>query len=86
MHHVCQARKVEPNARALWQALQHDDTLAAATARLLLFTDPKRLPPAGAAEEAWALYMRVWRPGKPHPQTWAGFYRAALAAVPGIAA
>jgi hypothetical protein len=86
MHHVCQVRKVEPNARALWQALQHDDTLAAATARLLLFTDPKRLPSMGATDEAWALYMRVWRPGKPHPQTWAGFHQAARAFVSEMAA
>jgi hypothetical protein len=67
----------------LWQALQTDDTLAAATARLLLFTDPKRLPPVDAPDEAWSLYMRTWRPGKPHLHTWAEFHRLARAVVAG---
>ena len=39
------------------------------------------LPALGQAQEAWDLYARVWRPGKPHPQTWEAIYAQALAAV-----
>jgi polar amino acid transport system substrate-binding protein len=36
----------------VWRVLQLDDVLAAAAARLLLFTDPRRLPALGALERA----------------------------------
>lgn len=78
MHRVCAAREVKFTAQGVWDAIQHDDVLAAAAARLLLFTDPKRLPALGDEKGAWALYMRVWRPGKPHPQTWPGLYAEAM--------
>lgn len=78
MHRVCVAREVKFTAQGVWDAIQHDDVLAAAAARLLLFTDPKRLPALGDEKGAWALYMRVWRPGKPHPQTWPGLYAEAM--------
>lgn len=80
MHSVCLARGVEPTPAALWRALAHDDVLAAAAARLLLFTDPQRLPAIGDADGAWALYLRVWRPGKPHRGTWAALYADAVQA------
>ncbi len=57
------------------------DVLAAGVARLLLWTDPKALPPVGDADAGWALYLRTWRPGKPHPQTWPDLYRQAAAQV-----
>ncbi len=78
---VCKARGVAFNATALWNAIEHDDVLAAAAARLLLFTDPRRLPHLGDEAEAWRLYMRTWRPGKPHRATWPSLYAQALAAV-----
>lgn len=37
--------------------------LAAGLARLLLYTDPARLPGLGDEEGAWQLYLRTWRPG-----------------------
>lgn len=76
---VCKARGVQFNATALWNALETDDVLAAAAARLLLFTDPRRLPYLGDEAEAWRLYMRVWRPGKPKRDPWPGLYAQALA-------
>ena len=76
---VCKARGVQFNATAVWNALETDDILAAAAARLLLFTDPRRLPVLGDDREAWNLYMRAWRPGKPHHATWPGLYAQALA-------
>ena len=46
-----------------------------------LWTDPKALPPVGDVDAAWALYLRTWRPGKPKPDSWAGLYQRAMAAV-----
>jgi hypothetical protein len=63
--------------RAVWLALEQDDVLAAKFARLLLWTDPRPLPARGHVTAAWDCYIRNWRPGKPHPQTWAALYRAA---------
>lgn len=82
MAQVCAARGVAFTPEAIWQAIETDDVLAAAAARLLLFTDPLRLPALGDVEGAWDLYAkRVWRPGKPHRETWDGCYGAALALV-----
>lgn len=79
MHHMCEARGVKFNATAIWNAIEQDDVLAAAAARLLLFTDPRRLPDVGDERGAWNLYIRTWRPGRPHPQTWAALYAEAVA-------
>lgn len=62
----------------IWQAIETDDVLAAAVARLLLWTDPKALPKLSDAEAAWQLYLRTWRPGKPHRSTWDALYAQAL--------
>lgn len=60
---LCAARGVQPTAEAVYAALEHDDILAMAIGRLLLWTDPRPLPALGNAAEAWALYLRTWRPG-----------------------
>lgn len=78
---ICAARHVAPVSATIYAALETDDILAAAFARLLLWTDPLRLPDAGDADGAWALYLRTWRPGKPHPQTWPALYAQALSAM-----
>lgn len=81
MHRVCHERGVKPVAAQVWRALQHDDILAAAAARLLLFTDPRRLPAIGDEAGAWQCYIRTWRPGKPHRQTWGRLYAVACGEV-----
>jgi hypothetical protein len=78
MHHVCEVRGVPFNATAIWHSIETDDVLAAAAARLLLFTDPRRLPIVGEERSAWYLYKRVWRPGKPHPEVWPANYEQAI--------
>lgn len=78
---VCDARGVAPVAEQVYQRLEHDDLLAAAFARLLLWTDAGKLPALGEADSAWRLYLRTWRPGKPHPATWPLLYAQALAEV-----
>jgi hypothetical protein len=77
---LCVARRVEPIAAAVYPKLEHDDVLACGFARLLLFTDPKPLPAPIAANEqaAWDYYVRNWRPGRPHRDTWGDFWKEAV--------
>lgn len=52
-------------------ALKHNDVLAAAMARLLLWTLPQALPTTEV--EGWGQYLQAWRPGRPHggwPRSW----------------
>ncbi|MFN3766844.1 MAG: hypothetical protein ACK4TD_00605 [Ectopseudomonas guguanensis] len=78
---LCAVRGVEPSPRAVWNAIERDDVLAAGLARLLLWADPGRLPRLGDADDAWQLYLRTWRPGKPHRSTWDALYAKAVAEV-----
>ena len=75
---VCDARGVPADSRAVWERLEHDDILAAVFARLLIWTDPYKLP--GLDDEAGAYQMyceRLWRPGKPRPSDWPANWRRA---------
>ncbi len=88
---ICAHQGVEPNDMAVWQAIERDDVLACALARLLLYTDPARLPALGDETGAWDLYLRTWRPGAYSRgdagqraalrKKWAGNYAAALEVV-----
>lgn len=57
-----------------YTAIEHNDVLCAAYARLLLWSDPAPLPVIGQDHTSWAYYLRCWKPGKPHPDTWDAFY------------
>lgn len=60
-----------------YDAIVNNDVLACIFARLLLWTHPKALPGRADADRAWNYYLDLWRPGKPHPETWKGnFWRA----------
>lgn len=74
-------RGVSPNNQAIWDAIENDDVLAAALARLLLWTDPHKLPAIGDVDGAWELYIRTWRPGRPHRHTWNELYAQAVCEV-----
>lgn len=52
------------------QAIINNDLLAAALARLLLWSDNKPLPPIDDAGGAWDLYQRAWNPGRPRREHW----------------
>lgn len=78
---LCQAMAVQFDRSAIFQAMEFNDVLAFGLGRLLLYTDPKALPEIGNAQEAWDLYQRVWRPGKPHRQTWDELYNIAVKVV-----
>lgn len=80
---VAAARDVDYDAIAIQARMEHDDVLAMAFARLLLWTDPQPLPKLGDADTAWAYYLRTWRPGKPHAHTWGALYHDAHRAVIG---
>jgi hypothetical protein len=82
MRWVCADRgQAGVTAAGLWRGIQTDDVLAAAAARLLLYTDPAALPSITDPGAAWECYTRVWRPGKPHPASWGALHAQALAAV-----
>lgn len=81
-------RGVDATPAAVYHAIAADAVLAAAFARLLLWTDPYPLPDIGDALGAWNLYLRTWRPGAYTNGTpaqrdalqrkWNGFYNEAM--------
>lgn len=68
---------VTDDATVPYVAMEHNDVLAAVCARLLLWTLPAALPTKDDPEAGWQQYIAAWRPGKPHRQTWDGYYRQA---------
>lgn len=58
-------------------ALEHNDVLACAFARLNLWWLPTALPAREQSNVAWSQYLEAWRPGKPHVATWESFYSEA---------
>ncbi len=81
---LCAKRNVAFRPPEIHAAIELDDVLAAGVARLLLFTDPKRLPAIDDVEGAWGLYAyRTWRPGRPHRHTWDEFHAQARGQVIG---
>lgn len=78
---VCKERGVSWDADAIWKALETDDLLACCFARLLLYSDPQALPSIDNADAGWDLYLRTWRPGKPHPEKWPANHAAARVAL-----
>jgi len=83
LERLCAALKVPFTPQAIYAAMEHNDILAAGVARLMLFTDAQRLPAANDADAAWAAYLRIWRPGKPRPETWPAYHAQALQEVAG---
>lgn len=65
---LCARLLYEPTAAAVFAAIADNDVLACGLARLLLWSDPA--PLAETDDEAWAYYMRLWRPGKPSRESW----------------
>lgn len=79
---VSKARGVPFDSSLIHARMEFDDVLAFAFARLLLWADPKPLPGVDADHEtAWQCYLRCWRPGKPHRETWDQFHADARAQV-----
>lgn len=68
MLRICEGYNVTPEAQILWEAMRYQDIVAAAAARLLIFTLPNALPLT--EDEGWSQYLAAWRPGKPRPAEW----------------
>jgi hypothetical protein len=68
---VCYRLDYPTSVEELYRVMDHADVLAAAFARLLLWTIPERLPLAVETPMAWKQYTtQSWNPGKPHPARW----------------
>ena len=80
---ACAEARVMMTSGAVYDALATNDDLAAAFARLLLWSDVNPLPALGEQDEGWNYYLRNWRPGKAGPDRWPANYQAAMAAVQG---
>ena len=65
---VCHARGVPFVRHDVWKAMATDDVLGAAFCRLLMYTDAYSVPKN--IHDGWSMYLRTWRPGKPHPEEW----------------
>lgn len=65
----------ESSPAVCYAIIEHNDVLATAFARLLLWTDSAPLPTDAVG--AWGLYLRTWRPGRPHPDRWEVNYQKA---------
>jgi hypothetical protein len=81
MARICADYNVKADPASLWEAMRYNDIVAAAAARLLIYTLPKGLPLT--APDGWAQYVSAWRPGKPHPETWESNWNIATATVRG---
>jgi hypothetical protein len=62
-------------------AIQYNDPLACAFARLLLWFDSSPLPAIGSASEAFEYYVGCWKPGKPDKTRWGPAYSTACSTV-----
>lgn len=60
---ICLRMEITPAAITCWHAIEENDVLAACFARLLLWSDPHKMPAVGDAAGAFDLYLRTWRPG-----------------------
>jgi len=63
------------------EAVRDNDILATILARALLRTVPEALPEQREQQRGWEQYLWAWRPGKPHPETWAENWRKAWTVV-----
>lgn len=59
---------------ACYAAIEHNDILAAAFARLLLWVLPGALPVQNAPASGWSAYVAAWHPGSPKRDTWDAFF------------
>lgn len=81
---VCYELAIPFNQADVFEAMAWNDVLAAAMARLLLWTDPAPLPDVGDVQAGWNYYEKLWRPGAPHPEIWPARYGTAMGLVKGL--
>ena len=81
LDNFCAARNIPFDLATVFEAIAWHDALALAVARLALWQDPAHLPAVGDSAGALAIYLKVWRPGRPRPETWPATYQQSLAIV-----
>jgi hypothetical protein len=74
---VCRQLDIAPTVDDVYTAIEYCDPLAVAFARLLLWTDPASMPDQHHDQDGLAIYLRTWRPGKPHPERFPGCFGVA---------
>lgn len=74
---VLERMRYPVTVEAAYNAVVDNDIVAGACARLLLYSLPTALPVT--SDDGWDQYIKAWRPGTPHPETWADFYAMAEA-------
>lgn len=79
MADLCAAYNVGATPQALWEAIRYQDIVAAAAARLLVFTLPGALPVT--EDDGWQQYLSAWRPGRPHRERWGPAWKLATETV-----
>lgn len=77
---VCAALDIVYDIDIVYEAMIYNDTLACAMARLLLWSDAAPLPDYWDKAAGWQYYLRCWRPGMPHVESWSGIHDQAMAA------
>lgn len=80
---LCNGFDIPYNMDIIFEAMAWHDPLAAGLARILLWSDPRKLPEVGDEKGAWQYYLDTWRPGMPHPEKWAAVYAQSLSLVKG---
>ena len=78
LEQVCNQLDVPFQPSSIYAALEQDDVLAAAVARLAYWCNPKPLPAIEDEQGSWDYYLNTWRPGKPHRETWTGYHAAVV--------
>ena len=76
---ICEMYNVTPTPAGMWEAIRYQDIVAAAAARLLIYTLPSTLPVDDLA--GWGQYKKAWAPGNPKPDTWPANWALASATV-----
>lgn len=77
IHSVCDVLRYPPTEAGCYAAIVHNDVLACAFARLLLWTVPGALALPHEPQKGWTQYLSGWRPGKPHPEKWDRYFAEA---------
>jgi len=59
-----------PPFEKIHDAMQNNDILQCAFSRLMLWPDAAPLPQRDDVQGSLATYLRIWKPGRPHPEKW----------------
>ena len=62
-------------------AIEYNDPVACAFARLMLWSDPAPLPPVANVAGCYDYYLKNWRPGKPDESRWPAAFETAISTV-----